>query len=81
MRFVFFLALIVQSLLEREVRQKMKVQELKTLRVYPEDREASHPTTAKIFDLSHSTYSYVIMEGTDIIEEYIVRFSRQFSCC
>ena len=68
--FVLFLALMLQALLEREVRQKMKARELAALAVYPENRDATHPTTAKIFDLFQEVFSYSITQGNDLIEDY-----------
>ena len=48
--FLFFVALMLQAIIEREVRQKMKDKNIHALPVYPEHRIAYHPTTAKIFD-------------------------------
>jgi transposase len=68
--FVFFIALIIQSLIEREIRAKMKEQGLKYLQVYPENRNAIHPTTSKVFDIFDEVYTYRISDETDILEEY-----------
>jgi transposase len=48
---VYFFALIVQTLLEREVRQAMERSQIETLPLYPEDRKCRRPTTRKILDL------------------------------
>lgn len=48
--FLYFLALMIQAIIEREVRKKMKDEDIVSLPVYPEHRIAFHPTTAKIFD-------------------------------
>jgi len=48
---VYFLALLVQTLLERELRQGMKREKLKTLPLYPEDRACRCPTARKVIDL------------------------------
>ena len=61
--FGFFIALAVQALIEREVRNKMKEQKIEKIRVYPEQREASHPTTGKILDRFDNICTYKIMES------------------
>ena len=48
--FLFFIGLMIQAIIEREVRGKMKDENILALPVYPEHRIAYHPTTAKIFD-------------------------------
>ncbi len=48
--FLFFIALMIQAIIEREVRLKMEEKNIPALPVYPEHRIAYHPTTAKIFD-------------------------------
>jgi len=48
---VYFFALIVQTLLERELRQAMERAKIESLPLYPEDRACRRPTTGKILDL------------------------------
>ena len=66
--FGFFIALVVQALIEREVRNKMKEQNIEAIRVYPEQREATHPTTCKIIDRFDSICTYKIMESSKVVE-------------
>ncbi len=47
---VYFFALMVQSLLERELRQALAVQGLKSLPLYPEGRPCTRPTTRQLLD-------------------------------
>jgi transposase len=68
--FGFFIALVVQALIEREVRNKMKEQKIEKIRVYPEQREASHPTTSKIIDRFENICTYKIMENSKVVESY-----------
>jgi transposase len=68
--FGFFIALAVQALIEREVRNKMKEQKIEKIRVYPEQREASHPTTGKIIDRFDSICTYKIMENSKVVETF-----------
>ncbi len=68
--FLFFLSLILQAVIEREVRLKMKENNIDTLPVYPEHRLAYHPTTAKIFDRFEGISVYQLKKGTETIKEF-----------
>jgi len=68
--FGFFIALAVQALIEREVRNKMKDQKIEKIRVYPEQREASHSTTGKILDRFDNICTYKIMENSKVVETF-----------
>ena len=68
--FAFFIALMIQALIEREVRQKMKENEIPSLALYPEDRGATHPTTSKIMDLFEDVSTYKLMQDGEVIEEF-----------
>jgi len=68
--FGFFIALVVQSLIEREVRNKMKEHKIETIRVYPEQREADHPTTSKILDRFEHICTYKIIENSQVVETF-----------
>jgi transposase len=48
---VYFLVLLVESLLERELRQAMEREGLKTLPLYPEGRPCRRPTARRLIDL------------------------------
>lgn len=49
--FLYFLALLVSSLIERQIRQQMKNKELPSIPIYPEQRACRKPTADKLFDL------------------------------
>ena len=49
--FVFFVALLVQSLIERELRLNMKKAGLEGIPIYPENRQCLSPTTDKVLNL------------------------------
>lgn len=70
MMLLFFLALILQAVIEREVRQQMNASKIKALSIYPEHRLAYHPTTAKIFDRFHDISTYQIKKNDRVVEEY-----------
>lgn len=48
---LYFLALLVQALIERELRRAMKREGIPSVPIYPEERECRAPTTAKILKL------------------------------
>jgi transposase len=48
---VYFLALLVQSLIERELRLAMKREGIEHLPLYPEERETARPTTEQVLRL------------------------------
>ncbi len=66
--FGFFIALVVQALIEREVRNKMKERNIESIKVYPEQRETTHPTTCKIIDRFDSICTYKIIEDSKVVE-------------
>lgn len=49
--FLYFLALMVQGLMERELRRAMKREKISELPLYPEDRICKRPTTEQILRL------------------------------
>ncbi len=49
--FLYFVALLVRSLIEREVRRQMQRQGLRSLPIYPEQRECTTPTAERILTL------------------------------
>ncbi|MCP4366251.1 MAG: IS1634 family transposase [Planctomycetes bacterium] len=68
--FLFFIALTIQALIEREIRSKMTAEGRAALNVYPEERDAVHPTTNKIFDRVGNLSTYSIIENEYTVEEY-----------
>ncbi len=70
MMFVFFMALMLQAVIEREVRKSMKHDQIDSIPVYPEHRLAEHPTTAKIFDRFHDLSLYRLSDGARLIKQY-----------
>lgn len=46
--FVFFIALLMQALLERHLRLHLAQRKAPPLKLYPEDRDAPHPTTSQL---------------------------------
>ena len=65
--FLFFLSLLIQALIERDVRRKMKEEGVEYLSIYPEGRSALSPTTSKIFDY-FETVGISKAEGKEFID-------------
>ncbi len=48
---LYYLALLVQALVERELRLAMKKERIESLPLYHEERECKAPTTRRVIDL------------------------------
>jgi len=68
--FLFFVALIVQGIIERKVRMSMKERAIKSLPIYPEYRKSFYPTTSKIFYNFDGISSYKILKDDKVIKEF-----------
>jgi transposase len=68
--FVFFMALLIQALLERELRKKLKERNAPPLKLYPEDRDAPHPTSSQLFKTFDRLSTYTIIDQGQLCEEY-----------
>ena len=58
--FVYFLALLVQAIIERELRLAMQRDGVDTLALYPEERETPRPTAEQVFRLFSLTQRHVL---------------------
>jgi transposase len=68
--FAFFIALLIQALLERELRQKLDQRHAPPLKLYPEDRDAPHPTSSQLFKTFDRLSTYAITQDGQLCEEY-----------
>jgi transposase len=68
--FLFFIALLIQALLERELRKKLAERGAPPLKLYPEDRDAPHPTTSQLFKTFERLSNYTITEDGRLCEEH-----------
>jgi transposase len=62
---VYFLVLLVESLLERELRQAMEREGIESLPMYPEDRPCRHPTTRRLIDRFDDLQRHTLDNGRD----------------
>ncbi len=62
---VYFLVLLVEALLERELRQAMTRQGIESLPLYPEGRPCRRPTARRVLDLFESIQRHTL-EQSDV---------------
>ena len=60
---LYFVALLVQALIERQVRTAMKAEKLTVLPLYPEDRECHAPTANRILEVFETIQRHDLMDG------------------
>ena len=68
---IYFLALCVQTLLERELRQAMAAAEEDSLPLYPEERACRAPTTRRVLDVFEVIQRHELQQDGEVIEVYI----------
>lgn len=68
--FAFFIALAIQSLLERELRKCMESNNCREMYIYPEERKCKAPTAAIVFDRFLHVSRYETIENGKVIESY-----------
>jgi transposase len=68
--FIFFIALLLQALVERELRKQLAQRRLPPLKLYPEDRDALHPTTSQLFKTFERLSTYTITQAGIPCETY-----------
>ena len=64
---LYFLALLVQALVERELRQGMERADVPELPMYPEERQCHKPTAEQVFRLfSLQARTVLVVAGKDV---------------
>ena len=61
---------MIQALIERCLRNKIKDNKIDGLEVYPEDRKTPYPTTNKVLNLFEGISTYTITQGSKTVEEF-----------
>lgn len=74
--FLYFVALLVHALLEREVRQAMKREGIDSLPLYPEERDCRAPSTERILDLFAPLQRHRLIQGGKLIQMFEPDLSR-----
>jgi transposase len=73
---VYFLALLVESLLERELRRAMEAEGLEGLPLYPEGRACRRPTARKVIDLFEDVQRHELSAGRRPAVVFTTKLSR-----
>lgn len=68
--FLYFVAILVHALLEREVRQGMVREKIQSLPLYPEDRECQAPSTERILDLFSPLQRHRLRKEGNLIQVF-----------
>ncbi len=73
---VYFLALLVESLLERELRRAMAREGIEALPLYPEGRACRRPTARKVIDLFEDVQRHELSTGRGSAVVFTTKLSR-----
>jgi transposase len=67
---LYFLGLLVQALIERELRTAMKRKGLKELPIYPEERQCKRPTTEQVLRLFSLPERHVLLRRGQVVKVF-----------
>jgi hypothetical protein len=67
---LYFLALLVQALIERELRLAMKRERIAELPLYPEQRQCARPTTEQILRLFSLAERHKLLRGGRTVQVF-----------
>jgi len=68
--FLYFIVLLVQALIERELRRAMAARALASLPLYPEDRECSAPSTRTILQLFEGLQRHQLRRHVTLVRTF-----------
>ena len=74
--FLYFVALLVHALLERELRQGMAREQVESLPLYPEERECRAPSTERILDLFAPLQRHRLRKHSNLVQVFEPELSR-----
>lgn len=72
---IYFLALLVQALIEREIRRAMKRKKIAFLPLYPEDRRCRHPTCEQVLRLFSLAQRHRLHRGSRLVQTFDPKLS------
>jgi transposase len=73
---VYFFVLLMESLLERELRRAMAAKEIEGLPLYPEGRACRRPTARKVIDLFEDVQRHTLVAGKEPPVEFTTELTR-----
>jgi len=77
---MYFFALLIEALLERQLRQAMKRKEIEALPMYPEGRACRWPTARRVIELFESVQRHTLMkrrQSTEVMVTELTRLQRK----
>ena len=77
---MYFFALLVEALLERQLRQAMQHEEIEALPMYPEGRACRWPTARRVIDLFESVQRHTLehrRQPTEVMVTELTRLQRK----
>lgn len=72
---VYFLVLLVEALLERELRRAMERDKIESLPLYPEDRPCRRPTARRVIDLFDDVYRHTLSDDSQAPTVFVTELS------
>jgi len=73
---LYFLVLLVQALLERELRRAMTRHQVESLPLYPEERSCRHPTTPQLIELFENVQRHRLVVGKKPLVVFTTKLTR-----
>ncbi len=67
---LYFVALLVDALIERQLRRGMQEANIESLPLYPEERRCKAPTTARVFDVLRDLRRHHLMRGATVVKTF-----------
>lgn len=65
-----FIALVVRALIEREIRRRMKAEDLAALPLYPEDRDCQSPSAERILAMFATLQRHELLTNGTIVQTF-----------
>jgi transposase len=72
---VYFFALLIQALLERELRQAMEEEGVASLPLYPEERLCRAPTTTRLIDVFENIQRHTLTTQAGEVTQFVTELS------
>ncbi len=68
--FIYFIILLINALIERELRLAMKRNNIQSLPLYPEKRKCKYPATERIISLYANQSKHVLMDKDKMVKVF-----------
>jgi transposase len=72
---LYFFALLIQALIERQLRLEMQIQKIAELPIYPEQRRCKHPTTEQILRLFSLAERHTLLRAEKAVQVFLPEFT------